>query len=213
LKPYAVSFPSVRARVVVAALLLLLKLAVSFVVLRHGLQASYFAAPQWKEPTVSRIDARVSLGRQGDPVVPALSAVWQGYAPVRSGADRQAFYLRGNGVTAELWVDGFQAVHLEPLAEEEIQRVAGSAAAVHRLVVRMTAPPGHSPQFDAGFVTDGAMVPFEENDVLVRPAPPWRIALDRAVRPLSPWLDGLLVALLAWIAWHVVDFMVPPEEQ
>jgi hypothetical protein len=212
LKPSAVSFLSVRARVLIAVLLLLLKVAVSFVMLPHGLQVTYFAAPEWKEPASSKIDARVSVGKEGDPAVPARSASWQGYASVRANADRQALYLRGKGVTAELWVDGFQVVHLDPAKEEEIQEVAWSAA-THRLIVRMTASPDQSPQFDAGFVTDGAMVPFDEHSVLVRPAPSWRIAVDRAAWPLVPWLNAVLVALFAWIAWRLVDFMVPPEEQ
>jgi len=211
-KPYAVSFPSLRARVLVAVLLLVLKVAVSLVVIPRGLQASYFAAPQWKEPTVSRIDARVSVGREGDPVMAGRSATWQGSVPPRSGVDCQAFYLRGKDVTAELWVDGFQAVHLEPAANEEIQRVAWSAA-MHRLIVRMSSSGDVSPQFDAGFITTGAMTPFSEDVVLLKPAPAWRVVLDRAARPLTPWIDVLLAALLAWIAWGVVDFMVPPEEQ
>ena len=212
MKPYADSFPSLRARLLVAALFLLLKVTVSFVVIPHGLQTSYFAAPQWKQPTGSRIDARVSVGRAGDPVVPGLSVAWQGYTSARTGVERQAFYLRGKGVTAELWVDGFQVVHLEPAADEEIQRVAWSAA-MHRLIVRMSASPGTAAQFDAGFMTDGAMTPFGDDVVLLKPAPSWRVTLDRAARPLSPWIDVLLAALLAWIAWGVVDFMVPPEEQ
>ena len=206
------------------AVLFLLRVAASFVLIRHGLQASYFAAPQWTQPTVSRIDARLSFGGENDTDLPALSAVWQGYAPVQSGVDRQAFYLRGKGVTAELWVDGLQAVHLEPGAEEEIER-APWAAAMHHLIVRMTAAPGHSPQFDAGFVmTDGTKMPFGENAVLVKPAPAWRVAVDRRLRPLSTLLDGLLLAILAWGAWwtfplawrhlmRAVDFIVPPEEQ
>jgi hypothetical protein len=209
LKP---SHVSVRAHALVTVLLLLTRLAVSYALIRHGLQATYFAAPQWTGATVSRIEPRLSFRRDSDANPQAFSAVWQGYIPARSAVDRQAFYLRGNGVTAELWVDGLQAVHLDPTAEEEIQWVAWPAA-THHLIVRMTALPGHSPQFDAGLVGDGAMVPFDENTVLVKPAPSWRIAGDRGLRPLIPWIDVLLVILLAWGAWRVVDFMVPPEEQ
>ena len=212
LKPYAVSFPSLRARVLVAVLLLVLKAFVPYMAVSRGLQAKYFAAPEWQEPALSRIDARVSLGREGDPVMAGRSVTWQGYLPARAGVDRQAFYLRGKDVTAELWIDGFQVVHLEPSAREEIQRVAWSAA-MHRLIVRMSASPGNPPEFDAGLITTGAMTPFSDDVVLLKPAPAWRVAVDRAAHPLGPWIDVLLAALLAWIAWGVVDFMVPPEEQ
>ena len=195
------------------ALLVLLRGAAFLVAVPHGLQASYFSAPQWAQPMAARIDGRVSFGRENDPQVPALSVVWQGYMPARSGVDRQAFYLRGSGVTAELWVDGLQVVHLEPAAAEEVQH-APWPAALHRLIVRMTTTPDRPPQFDAGFVTtDGTRVPFDENRVLVKPASSWRVAADGVFWPLIPWLNGFLLVFLAWGAWRAVDFMVPPEEQ
>ena len=43
-----------------------------------------------------------------------FSVTWQGYVRAPRAEDRRQFYLRGTGVTAELWVDGAQTVHLVP---------------------------------------------------------------------------------------------------
>jgi dolichyl-phosphate-mannose-protein mannosyltransferase len=128
-----------------------------------------------------------------------FSVTWQGYVSAPRAEDRRQFYLRGNGVTAELWVDGAQAVHLDPTAEAAFEW-ARWPAGLRQLTVRVSVPDGASRQFEAGFVdAEGKQTPFDDTNLIARPYPGWRVTAGRIVRFVSRMIDVLLIALLLGI--------------
>lgn len=169
----------------------------------------------------TRIDGRLVFGAPGSPDLPLyffndssrfnffqpgepdrntlpFSATWKGHVWSRAAEDRRALYLRGRGVTAELWVDGAQMVRLEPPAEEALER-ARWPAGMRRLIVRVSSQPGGGRQFEAGFVDgNGTKTPFSQSELVTRAFAPWRIVSDRIVRFLSVAIDAVLIAMLIY---------------
>src|SRR5215212_4861917 len=120
----------------VVAALVVLKLLAGALSVERGLEADYFGNPEWVPPvqrstefrsaSFTRIDRRLAFSTGDAPDFPLFffaapdrarlpfSVTWQGYMEAKSGDDRQKFYLRGKGLTAELWVDGAQTVRKDP---------------------------------------------------------------------------------------------------
>ncbi|MSO55915.1 MAG: hypothetical protein EXQ55_03195 [Acidobacteria bacterium] len=173
--------------------------------------------------TFTRIDRRLEFGAPGSPDLPLyffndstrfnfyqpgepdrgklpFSATWNGYVWSRAAEDRRTFYLRGKGVTAELWVDGAQAVRLEPPAEEALDR-ARWPAGMRRLTVRVSSQSGGGRRFEAGFVdAKGTKTPFSQSELTTRAFAPRRIIIDRTGRFLGVAIDAVLIAMLVYCA-------------
>ena len=120
------------------AIALVLKIAAAPLLLEHGFSASYFANPTFTPPIersteyhardVTRIDRRLSFGRDGAPDLPLFffddfrfnfyqrgeprrgelpfSVAWDGYAWVEEGERERPFHLKGSAVEASLELDG-----------------------------------------------------------------------------------------------------------
>jgi dolichyl-phosphate-mannose-protein mannosyltransferase len=148
--------------------------------------------------------ARFNFYQRGEPDRDDLpfSVTWQGYVRAPRAEDRRQFYLRGTGVTAELWVDGAQTVHLNPTASDAFDRALWPAGVRH-LTVRVSVPAGASRRFEAGYVdSDGRQIPFDATNIAARPYPRWRISADVVVRFVSRIIDVLLLAALVGLfAW------------
>ena len=131
-----------------------------------------------------------------------FSVTWQGYVRAARAEDRRQFYLRGTGVTAELWVDGAQTVHLDPSASDAFDRALWPAGVRH-LTVRLNVPAGVSRRFEAGYVDpDGRQIPFDAKNIAARSYSRWRLFADEGVRLVSRIIDALLLAVLAVVfAW------------
>jgi len=133
-----------------------------------------------------------------------FSVTWQGYVRAQRAEDRRQFYLRGTGVTAELWVDGAQTVHLDPSKSDAFDRALWPAGVRH-LTVRLSVPAGASRRFEAGYVeSDGKQIPFDATNIAARPYPRWRFSADVVVGFVSRIIDALLLVVLAGMfAWTV----------
>ncbi len=180
--------------------LLIVKLLVGAAVsVEHGLEADYFANARWAPPaSLTRIDRRLvfrGTNPSGRDTAP-FSVTWQGYVPATHAEDRRTFYLRGKAVTAELWVDGGQTVHLEAGTEEAADRARWPAGLRH-LTVRLSTTEGNSPQFEAGFVgADGSKHPLGAANIVTRPYPQWRLSADLIFGVLGRAIDGFFLAVL-----------------
>jgi hypothetical protein len=202
--------------------------------IERGLQADYFANAQWAPPierstdfrsrSFTRIDRQLDFGGPGRPDFPLyfvnnvarlnfseperenlpFSVTWQGYVRAPRAEDRRQFYLRGTGVTAELWVDGAQTVHLDPSEVDAFDRALWPAGNRH-LTVRLSVPAGASRRFEAGYVDpDGKQIPFDATNISARPYPRWRLTADVVVRFASLFIDALLLMVLVGVfAWTV----------
>jgi hypothetical protein len=223
-----------RTLIVLVVLKLVAGLGVS---IERGLEADYFANPQWAPPverstdfhsrSFTRIDRRLDFGgpdgagfpvyffndaarfnfyQRGEPDRGDLpfSVTWQGYVRAPRAEDRRQFYLRGTGVTAELWADGAQAVHLDPTASDAFDGALWPAGVRH-LTIRLSVPAGASRRFEAGYVdSDGKQIPFDATNIAARPYPRWRFSADVGVRFVSRIIDALLLVVLAGMfAWTV----------
>lgn len=180
------------------AALLVAKLALSFLMIERGLEADYFANPTWTPPSEHHTDSPLSFGRLAARDLPAgvSSATWRGYVWNRSGKDRQLFYLHGNGLSAELWIDGAQTVSLDPTRDEAVDR-ARWPAGMRQVTVRVNAPAGDATEFEAGFIDErGRKTPFADPQLLTRAFAQWRIVVDRVFRVLSTIVDSVLLAAL-----------------
>jgi hypothetical protein len=176
----------------------------------------------------TRIDRRLDFGGPGRPGLPVyffndvarfnfyqrgepnrddlpFSVTWQGYMRAPRAEDRRQFYLRGTGVTAELWVDGAQTVRLDPTGPDAFDRALWPAGVRH-LTVRLSMPSGAPRRFEAGYVdSDGRQIPFDATNIAARPYPRWRLSADGVVRFVSRIIDVLLLAVLFGVfAWTVV---------
>jgi hypothetical protein len=214
LRPTRFSLPFLLSAI---GALLLARSAAGPLLVARGFQGTYFANANWAPPAVSsRIDPRLSFGNNERISLPAqvpFSATWQGVVRVRQAMPQQTFYLRGKHATGELWVDGVQVVRLEPPDDEASWR-APWPAGTHRLTVRLAAAGETVSSFDAGFVTaSGSKLPFDEDAVLTRSIPEWRVVIDRIVRPLSVVMTYALFVISAVAIIRVVALIAPPEEQ
>jgi hypothetical protein len=211
--------PSLPGRWILAALLMLKLLAAAFILVDRGFDADYFANAQWAPPSSPRIDRRLTFDVPGDK---DFSVAWRGYQRAPQSENRRTFYLRGTGVTAELWVDGVQVVHLGPTAGEAVDR-APWPAGLRRLTVRLSVGQGTRRVFDAGFIDgDGNRTPLDASNVTVRPYVRWRLYADEIVGFGSILVDGVLLIVLGgaflvarpWIGiMRAIDFLVPAEAE
>src|SRR5207253_8398771 len=71
----------------------------------------------------------------------------RGYFWVRSPQDRQNFYLAGKNVIGELWIDGTEAVRLEPPSNEAVAS-APWPSGMRRLTIRVSG--GSAQRVEAG---------------------------------------------------------------
>jgi hypothetical protein len=185
---------------VLITVLLIGKLLASFVFsVERGLEADYFSNAHWTPPvSFTRIDRRLvfrdtdAAGRDARP----FSVAWQGYVRATRAEDRRTFYLRGKSVSAELWVDGAQAVHLESGADEAVDRAQWPAGFRH-LTVRLSGAGDASPEFEAGYIDgDGRKHPLGVANAVTRPYPQWRLIADRIFAFIWRSVDGLFLTVL-----------------
>ena len=103
------------------SLLLVKALAGPFLFVDRGFRAEHFANEHWM----------------------------RGYFWVRSPQDRQNFYLAGKNVIGELWIDGTEAVRLEPPSNEAVAS-APWPSGMRRLTIRVSG--GSAQRAEAGVV-------------------------------------------------------------
>lgn len=133
-----------------------------------------------------------------------FSAWWEGHLSVDRGGPRR-LYVRGDGVSAEVTLDGRSVLVLRPHEREGIQSV-DVAPGWHRLEIRLSAPYGAGRRFEAGELdrSSGRRRPFSADTVFARPIAGWQIPVDRTIRLLSRVLDVTVLAGLAWLVMMAV---------
>jgi len=150
------------------SLLLVKALAGPFLFVDRGFRAEHFANEHWM----------------------------RGYFWVRSPQDRQDVYLAGKNVIGEFWIDGTEAVRLEPPSNEAVAS-APWPSGMRRLTIRVSG--GSAQRVEAGVVdASGRKLPFDEADVFASPVTAWRLAVDRTTHGVTTLVDGALLIVLAW---------------
>ncbi len=202
------------------------KIALGPVFVDRGFAARYYANDSWTAPfersldarsqALTRIDDELAFGAAGYPDLPlhffnegrfnfvgtdaprrdqlAYSVQWEGHLRIDDETPGTFYLDLSRGLLGELIVDGRPILPLDTGSRRS--NPAMFEPGWHAISVKVSAPYGSGRAISAGEVTSGAHRPFDASRVLVEPASPTRLAVDRTLR----WFTlGTDVTVLAWL--------------